>query len=55
LDDATSNRVASVNGKTVSASALASCAVTDPSGNVVNLGEKMGSGKAVLVMLRHLG
>ena len=55
VDASTSNRVATVNGKSVRASALAACTVTDPSGNVVNLGEKMGNGKAILVMLRHLG
>ena len=36
-------------------SALAAVSVTDPSGAVVNLGDKMGSGKSILVMLRHLG
>ena len=48
-------RLANVNGKTVTASALAAVSVTDPSGAVVNLGDKMGSGKSILVMLRHLG
>jgi hypothetical protein len=47
--------VATVNGKTVTAPALAALSVVDPSGRTVNLGEKMGSGKSVLVMLRHLG
>lgn len=55
VDPATSSRVATVNGRTVAAPALAALSVVDPSGAAVNLGEKMGSGKAVLVMLRHLG
>jgi hypothetical protein len=49
------NRAASVNGKIVNASSLRSISVMSPSGASVNLGDTMGDGKAVLVLLRHLG
>ena len=48
-------RAATVNGKTVDASALRAVSVMSPAGDLVNLGEAMGPGKAILVMLRHLG
>lgn len=44
-----------MNGKTVDASALRAVSVMSPAGDLVNLGEAMGPGKAILVMLRHLG
>jgi hypothetical protein len=47
--------VATVNGKSVTAGALSALSVTDASGAAVNLGGKMGEGRAILVMLRHLG
>jgi hypothetical protein len=39
----------------VTAGALSALSVVDASGAAVNLGGKMGEGKAILVMLRHLG
>lgn len=53
--DARVVRAATVNGKTVDASALRAVSVMSPAGDLVNLGEAMGPGKAILVMLRHLG
>ena len=47
-------RVATVNGKTVSAAALRAVDVLSPSGATVTLGDEVGA-KGVLVLLRHLG
>jgi hypothetical protein len=55
VDPSTALRVATVNGKSVTAGALSALSVTDASGAAVNLGGKMGEGRAILVMLRHLG
>jgi hypothetical protein len=54
-NDSVAGAGAFVNGKTVAAGALRAVSVTSPSGAVVNLGETMGAGKGVLIILRHLG
>jgi hypothetical protein len=47
--------VATVNEKDVSADLLRSVSVTGADGIQVELGQKMGTGKSVVVFLRHLG
>ena len=37
------------------AAGLRSAVLTDADGNIVRLGEKMGSGTSVVIFLRHLG
>jgi hypothetical protein len=50
----TSERAATVNGKTVRAASLRAVDVLRPSGQTVTLGDEVGQ-KGVVVLLRHLG
>ena len=53
-DFETSERAATVNGKTVRAASLRAVDVLTPSGKTVTLGDEVGQ-KGVVVLLRHLG
>jgi hypothetical protein len=53
-DFETSERAATVNGKTVRAASLRAVDVLTPSGQTVTLGDEVGQ-KGVVVLLRHLG
>jgi hypothetical protein len=44
-----------VNGRTVTASALRAVSVLSPRGERVRVGDAVGDGRGVLVLLRHLG
>ena len=44
-----------VNGRAVTASALRAVSVLSPRGERVRVGDAVGDGRGVLVLLRHLG